>query len=619
MHSITATNPAAIAVSAIFALASSASAWDFPALPETASAPPADVPACADPRGYPDADGFRARADAVVNSLGNEELGRWRRGYFSGGDPGKYLPGAAMARLMLRPDDEEARKYQNDGRSYKEHYHFAAVNWSRYVPLFGKATLTEDTWGKLVDAYHRYSYLKVGGTENHRTMWMTSANVLPHYLGTGSNFLGKDEALAQAREQLRRYVKGLYDAGAGEWDSSTYTMFTVHGLLNIYDFSPDPECRLLAEAGLDLLVAGYALKYNDGVFTAPNQRGHARKAFDTITDQTGYLWWGGHGAEEPAERSYRYAMHALTSAWRPGTVLCDIACKNLPGLPVEQRDTKANYWYGQQIAPKDGCVHESLWIDKDLTMGSAWDAHASQHTRFSVVAATPKGGVAFTGGHPRKSDHNSKKIELGFKDGTGRYVQSAQFADTYLSMAFVPEDEEADYAYFAYPAEYAPEVRDDGWFVFRAGESVIAVRDIAGKGEVGATPPDKKGKTEPIIRFPGRRTGFFVVVGGAGLVETLPKRVPDTSKYLSDGTVSWIDGLGRKVSATFQPAPEGDCHGSRLCAATENGAPVEFDKWSIYGGPFVRQRPGSIEISNGKDGYFVDFSGDRPVYGKLQP
>lgn len=589
------------------------SAWEFPALPEAARTPPAPVPETADPRGYPDADGLRHRADAILRTLGTEDLAKWRSGYFTGGDPGKYLPGAAIARLILDPADVEARRYMNDDRSYREHYHFAAVNWARFYPLFGEQVLTPDIRAKLAAAVKGYNYLDVGGTENHRTMWMTSANVLPHFLGVGTNHRSQSETLAEAKRQLRAYVKGLYMAGPGEWDSSTYLMFTVNGLLNIYDFSPDPECRLLAQAGLDVLVAAYALKYTDGIFCAPHQRGHAKRPHETIADQTGFVWWGSTSAATEAKRDYRYALHAITSAWRPGPVLSAIARRQVSGLPVEQRNSKANYWLGQKIAPVASVTQETLWITPHLTMGSLWNAHASQHTRFMIVARTPAGAVAFTGGHPRQSDHTGAKTGLGFRDGTGRYVQSAQLDDTFLCMARVPDDDEADYAYFVYPTECAPETQGD-WTLFRAGDAVVAVHPLVGTVERTTTPPDKKGVSEPMLRFKGRRTGFFVVVGGAELPATLTARAPDTRGFDTDTTVSWTMADGRAARATFDPDPKGDRHGDRACRFAVNSQPVDLSAWLIFGGPFVRQTPGRLQVSDGTRGFSVDFTGELPQY-----
>lgn len=596
-----------------------AQSWSFPELPEAAATPPTAVPQGADPRKYDDAEGFNRRSDAILQTLATEDLSRWRTGYFSGGDPGKYLPGAAMSRLILDDQDPEALEYMNDDRSPREHYHFAAVNMGRFYPLFGKSVFTEESEEAFKTAFHRFNYLHVGGTENHRTMWMTTANVLPAWLHTGSNFQGEEETLAEAKQQLKQYVKGLYMAGPGEWDSSTYAVYTINGLLNIYDFSPDPECRLLAQAGLDVMVAAYALKYTDGIFCGPNQRGHYPRPHQGYTDQTGFVWWGSSSDREDTPRGYRYALHAITSAWKPGPVLNHIAHKKLPTFPVEQNNSKPNYWYGQKIPPVPGATHETLWITPTLTMGSLWDGHSSQHTRFMISVARENGGISFTGGHPRRSDHNNKKVGLGFTDGISRYCQSAQVGDTYLSMALVPEDEEADYAFFSYPEACPPKTLGD-WTCFEAGKNIIAVHALNGTpAELTEVPTGRKNKMLPIVKFPGRKTGFFVVVGGPELLEpeTLAKRVPDLSRFASDMSISWTAGDGRRVSATFAPDPAGDLHGSRLLRASINDQAIDFPSWSIYGGPYVRQTPGLLEVTDGKDGFAVDFTGELPVYRAL--
>ena len=176
--------------------------WKIPS-PLTAVHPGAKEAPASNPATYPDEKGFQKRAGIIVEGLATSELAQWRRGYFTGGDPGKYLPGPAMAKLMRDPDDAQARRFMNDERSYREHYHFAAVNWARFLPLFGDA-LTPETKTKLAQQAGRFTaYLNGGGTENHKTMWWTSANVLPHYLQGGRLALkDKDDALAEAKRQL---------------------------------------------------------------------------------------------------------------------------------------------------------------------------------------------------------------------------------------------------------------------------------------------------------------------------------------------------------------------------------------------------------------------------------
>lgn len=568
----------------------------------------AEVPA------YPDEKGFAERREQLTRALAEGGLDRWRRGYFAGGDPGKYLPAHAIAKLLLNPDDPEARQYMNDDRSYREHYHFAAVNWARFYPLFGAKVLNDQTKQRFAEQQRKYAYLGQGGTENHKTMNWTSAAVLPWYTGAGTDNLSKDETLERAKERLRDYVKGLYSAGQGEWDSSTYLIFTVNGLLNIYDFSKDEETRLIARAGLDLLVASYALKYTDGVFCAPNQRGFADAPHSTIADHVGYLWWGSSAAPTPQQMfNFRHASHAMTSTWRPNGVITNLARKQITPLPGEQRNSKANYWHGQGIEPRAGASHETVWVTPQLTMGSLWDAHASQHTRFMIVAASKTGGKVFSGGHPRKSDHTGKKIDPGHADGTGRYVQSAQVGPTYLCLALTPAGESPAYTYFRYPDDLEPR-RVGEWFVFDIDQSRVAVRGVGAEGKLAQTEPDKQKRTIKHIRFDGERSGFLVVTGDVSLEEKLANVRLDASRFEADASVSYVTPDGRSVAVTFNPDPAGDRHGDRAANVKVDGQPVTPADWNIFGGPWINQTPGVLSVNDGRDGFVIDFTGDLPVY-----
>jgi hypothetical protein len=331
------------------------------------------------PATYPLIDDFHRRREDIIRALAQEDLARWRRGWFKGGDPGKYLPGAAMARLLVDPADDMARSYMNDERSYAEHYHFAAVNWARFLPQF-RAALNDDTFERLKQAAGaNVDYLSGGGTENHKTMWYTGPLVLPWYLEGGLGRRSKQETLDHGKRWLRDYVRTIYHHGMGEWESATYNGFTINGFLNIYDYSKDPEVRLLAKAGLDYFVGAYALKYTDGVLAGPTQRGYGRKSAGKLIDHLGWLWWGASKELRDRELSQmRYTSHAWTSRWRPNRVLTNIATKNLPDqLPVEYRNSKANYWFGLRIPAERNVTQESLYLSENFTLGSLWWAGTS--------------------------------------------------------------------------------------------------------------------------------------------------------------------------------------------------------------------------------------------------
>jgi len=602
--------------------------------PDTTEHPGAAEAPASSPKTYPDEAGFQKRAAVIIDGVASNDLGTWRRGYFSGGDPGKYLPNAAMARLLKNPQDADALKLMNDDRTPKEHYHFAAVNWARFYPLFG-SVLTPETKKVMSANAGRYTdYLQPKGTENHRTMSMTAGNVLPLYIeGDRIANTPKDAALKRAKENLRRYVRGLYHGGAGEWDSSTYYMFTINGMLAIYDFHTDPECRLLAKAALDWFASTYALKYTDAVYAGPNQRGFASGHAKTIADQTGWLWWGSPVMLDATQtKSFLYSMHALTSGYRPNAVITNIARKNLPTLPAEHRNSKPDYWWGHdKPAPTPGEYHESVFSTRQYTLASLWDGSGGQITRFQLVARTGGAPVVFTGGSPAHFDHTMTRTgNLSYKDGNGNYDQSAQFGATYINVADIPESETWKYVFFSLPTGIETKtVRE--WTFMQAGETFLALRPLGGKlvsGQTDLTDKQKeendklvaagkepKHKTEPILRVDGRRVGFILETGDTDsynsfddFVSTVTDKTRvDDSRFINDLSFSYTTPTGKRAEFTY--ARQG-----RFAQVKLDGKTIDKDDFQIFGGPYLQQTPGTLIVNDGRDGFVIDFTGDLPAY-----
>jgi hypothetical protein len=595
--------------------------WPLPD-PAAREIPGGSEPLAAHPRTYPDPEGMKARSQRVIDGLRRNDLGQWRRGFFSGGDPGKYLPASAMARLLVDPEDEEARKYMNDDRSPGEQYHFAAVNWGRFLPLFG-AALTPDAAERLDNAAARYAaYLQPGGTENHKTMWMTTANVLPWFTETGrlAN-RNKEDALRTAKEQLRSYVKGLFAAGQGEWDSGTYLMFNVNGMLNIYDFSEDPETRLLARAALDWFGAIYALKYRDGILSGPNQRGFYTRPAQSIADQTGWVWWGANGEiDDDTFRRWHYAMHAITSGWRPNEVLTNLARKDVPGLPIEALNTRPNYWYGQGLTPRPGQYLEILYLSPNFTLASLRNGGGSQITRWQLVATTPEGAVSFSGGHPRRSDHTGKRIDTGWGEGIGRGDQTVQAGATLVNLSRSDDQEDHLFSFLRYPPALEP-VQAGDWWLWQAGETYVGVRPVAEK-TTKETVEDRRDKEFPVLKFHGKNTAFILEAAEASAYPDLAafgealqeKTKLDTGKWDAEMALQLTTLAGEELTVRYGAEPS-------VAEATRNGKPIPVASADlpIYDSEFVRQTPGILQVHDGRQGWQIDFTGDLPVYSEWQP
>ncbi len=558
------------------------------------------------------------RADRIIGQVATQRLDQWREGYFTGNDPGKYLPGAAMARLILDPQDADALRLMNDRRSPKEHYHFAAVNWARFLPLFG-SILTEDTRSTFRKAAAEYTaYTNPGGTENHRVMGWSSAGVIPHFLETDRfGGMSKEQAMATAKDHLRRYVKGLYAAGQGEWDSSTYLMFDVNGLLNLYDFSPDPEVRLMADAGLKWLVASYALKYRDGMYCGPHFRGFTTGPVSSIADKTGWMWWGSSytPTDKELERSF-YALHAITSEWSPGPVLDAIARKSLPGLPVFSTASKPNYWHGLRLEPRAGAMHETLWTAARHSLGALWDHYGGQVTRWELVAETENGPVHFWGGHPRKSDHTRKKTGVGVMDGIGYYDQLAHYRSTFFHFTNAPEEEPMDWSFLAFPRG-SHQGTEAGWWLFQAGRTAVAVYPFAQSVKInpsieGVTLPHEHRKIpdQEVLVLGGRRNAFVLESRDLEPGEILQDFADTLSQPEWDDEehrIRLLSPEGVSLSARMQP----DGPSASLLV---DGTPFVLPDQPLIDNPFVLAEKGVLRISDGSTSLTIDFTGDLPVF-----
>jgi hypothetical protein len=388
------------------------SLWEIPH-PGNAVHPGSEAAPHSDPRTYPFETEFQERVDSLVADLAAYPVWNYRKGYYQdGNDPAKRVPAHAAARLMRDPNDPDALAIMNDDRAPTEHYHFAAVNWARYLPIFG-SRITDETFTEYSQRAATYdAYTRPGGTENHKVMWFTSGLVLPHYIkGDRIGDMTIDAATDKLKTMLRNYVKGLFSAGQGEWDSSTYLVFDLNGMMNIYDFHPDPECRLMAKAALDWFVAGYALKYTDGIFCSPHKRGYADEPADTKTDESGWIWWGTESDWFPEDMGYHYAtFHTFTSSYRPNKILCDIATGKMPDF--EARNTKPDYWFGHGKSPSANQFQETVYKTPHYTMGTLWQGHyiVCKNSVMTVNNGNEGYVIDFRGELPVYSDFQSTDV-----------------------------------------------------------------------------------------------------------------------------------------------------------------------------------------------------------------
>jgi hypothetical protein len=324
---------------------------------------------------------------------------------------------------------ELAFAYLSIPGNLRQHYHFASVNWARFLPLVGDAmppqwheafraaVATYEENRRPSDGVREYQplprtetlvgveeeLLGGGGTENHKTMWRSSGLLYAQLLPEGSRISGftRDEAMRRTSVVLERYVRKLFTVGNGEYDSSTYYPFSIRGFLNLYDFSPDPAVRAWSKAALDYYVATYGLKVFNGVHTGPQRRGWVDGGDFGEMERHLWAWAGGQPGYTtvPVDRSrFVTTMHQATTTYRPDRLLVDILAKQVP-RPFEARLNHPDYGMS-----RPGRQPEYFFCSDSFAMGSVqmdMVGNSAQQTTWSLVVRAARGSLVFGGGQPR--------------------------------------------------------------------------------------------------------------------------------------------------------------------------------------------------------------------------
>lgn len=356
-----------------------------------------------------------------------------------GGDPLKQaLPPAAAALILAPPGDAPggadlppsraaiAQAYLSIPGNLRQHYHFACVNWARFLPLAGHRMppAWHDAFRDAVAVYEENrrpsdgavreyqplprtetllglaeEHLGGGGTENHKTMWRTSGLLYAQLLPKGSLISGKpqEEAIATTNAVLTRYIRGMVTVGNGEYDSSTYYPYSLRAFLNLHDFSPDAATRAWAKAALDYYVATYGLKMFNGVLAGPQRRGWVNGWELGEMDQHVHAWVPDTTVPVDPSR-FITTLHQATSSYRPNRVIARLIAKDV-ALPFEAEIAHPDYGMTRRNTHP-----EYLYVSRSFAMGSVQlDAvnNAGQQTTWSLNVRGPRGSLIFGGGQPR--------------------------------------------------------------------------------------------------------------------------------------------------------------------------------------------------------------------------
>lgn len=399
-----------------------------------------------------------------------------------GGDPLKYDLSPAAATLLNTPKDPKAMAFLTIPGNLRQQYHFACSNWARAFPLIGDQF--SDSWkAKLFywigeyeesrrpsDGGREHTYMSHphnlvgeegellggnpfdGGTENHKTMWRTSALLYSQLLPDTAKISGYSTQDTEriTKAMLRDYLKRMLIVGNGEYDSDIYYPYTIKSFLNLYDFSPDEETRELAKFALDLFFATYGLKVMDGMVAGPQKRGYLSGENPGMMEIMQWVFFNNTSRKMDEVVT---TLHQATTTYRPNEIIWNITRKNLD-LPFEARISHPFYHMDQPHA-----FAESFYCSRSFAIGNTQMTivdNPNQQMVWSLIARGENGPLCFSGGHPMRQSTS----------GHSPYTQTLHAKGALLLLTAPTKQEKADTASIA--KNYKTMGRNNLWIMPRS-------------------------------------------------------------------------------------------------------------------------------------------------------
>lgn len=606
-----------------------------------------------------------------------------------GGDPLKYDLPPTTAALMLDPQDQKAKQFLKIPGNWRQQYHFAAKNWVRFYGLIGFAW--DSSWQKdFREAIAQYAEsrrpsdgirehspmsrphnligergellggnTKDGGTENHKTMWRTSALVYAQWFPKEAliSNVPVDEAARLTDSMLNDYVKRLAYTGNGEYDSQMYYPHSIGAFLNVFDFSKTNEYRTLAQTALDYYLITYGLKVYDGAIAGAQKRGFLPE--EKSNEMELYLrTWGAEMSRIIPLDHQIPTIHQLTSAYRPNRVIMDVLNKNVT-LPFEAFMNRPSYHMNERSR-----FQETFYASKSFGIGSVAFTMVDnpvQQTVWSLVAKGKEGPLAFGAMHPlylNPTGHSpytqtlQKKGALIVATGPSRFEgeprsasqqERRKYAATPLHDLAVPDpgfsrqqwrtwleqSKQSSSTWLFIPRNGTKvDVKQNGISI-EANQTYLFIQDL-GDRHFWISPPDSIMNNLPdkdplrifsqynVLASVGPYSGFVVQAAEASdhlSIESFVQKMIvhtklDRSQWKRSGYLQYRSLQGDVLTMQYDPS-------DLRCKGMINGRPLNYSNWAegaVYQSPYVTIKDGMMHFSNGREAYSIDCRGERPKF-----
>ena len=514
-----------------------------------------------------------------------------------------------------------------------------------------------------------------GGTENHKTMWRTSGLLYSQLFPDTAMVSGfpVKEAEALTKEMIRDYLQRMLYTGNGEYDSQVYYPHSIEPFMNLYDFTPDPQSKALAKLALDYYFVTFGLKVVDGAIAGAQKRGYLPR--ENPSEMETMLWGYFDGLSRDMSSTIA-SLHQVTTTYRPNRIIGDIINKNID-LPFEARMARpfyhmnhpfsfAEYFYcsesfalgSVQMTILDNPNQQMIWSliargdngplsfsgghpMRQSTSGHSPYTQVAQSKGTMIVMTAPTNFVenqeAFVKGEHQRRIGLAPDYAPDQRPGLANEVQHRQRHGAAELKPFVAPENNTPQAYidfwehsrdmaatwFFYPNTLQP-ILQNGHYYFEANNTLVAVIPLSGPAVVVS--PDRSVVEQmnggaqrffanhQVLAFPGEMSGYIVETGERSAYESLSAFAEavtqNTRTSLENLTVDYQSLAGDHI--VMQYFPEG-----LRSQVTINGEWADWDVYTdgaVYISPYVHVKEGVMTISNGRESYTVDFTGEWPEY-----
>lgn len=303
-------------------------------------------------------------------------------------------------------------------------------------------------------------------SENHSLLFhgcqLIAGRLFPNELFTNSGRTGAEQASIGA-DRCRAWLDKRERAGFSEYFSSTYMPITVGAMMNLVDFSGDPDISRRAAALVDRIFADLATHALRGVTIAPQGRVYRNVLYPQNSGTQALLSWA--TAAAPSSHSCWATFLASSATYQPPQQL-----DQLMREPVTSLTRQA----GVEIALDKNAAYLLTSLQIPASFSGGLQPGRRGYQQHVWQASLARDCHVFVN-HPGASFDQSK-ARPGYWYGNGTLPRLAQRGGTLMGIFDIPDEHPVGFTHAHWPSDaFEQQQVTEHWAFGATGQGVIAL------------------------------------------------------------------------------------------------------------------------------------------------